>query len=489
MCNYILNLFLLVGSLAPLGAEKKTPNVLFIVCDDLNTHISPWGYEHIETPALERLAAESVRFRRAFCQYPVCGPSRASFLSGLYPESTGILNNSADIREERPGTITMPQFFKENGYWTASVGKVFHNADNEHGDIAWNEHVRFVNDELPIVTAARKKFENERGSVEKPANRKAWRELRKDVLVGIDSQTPPGYGRSGLTDEQHKDGKNARQVVEWLEDEPYGDKPFIIALGIHKPHVAFLAPENYFDMYPVEEIVYAADDPDLWESLPSTAKSNRYGAFGFELGKEKDALRREYMQAYHACITFVDTQLRLVLDALKDSGQWEDTIIVFTSDHGYHLGDHFLWGKVSLFDIGAKVPFMIRTPGLSRKGASSEAMVELIDIFPTLADLSGLEIPDHLQGQSLRPLLSNPGGLGNRDYAYSVVTRGKNLGYSLRDQKWRYGKWPDGEELYDLNKDPNEKRNLAGNPEYEGRLKDFRQTLSAKQQMAASQRH
>ena len=253
MCNYILILFLLVGSLAPLGAEKKTPNVLFIVCDDLNTHISPWGYEHIETPALERLAAGSVRFRRAFCQYPVCGPSRASFLSGLYPESTGILNNSADIREERPGTITMPQFFKENGYWTASVGKVFHNADNEHGDIAWNEHVRFVNDELPIVTAARKKFENERGSVEKPANRKAWRELRKDVLVGIDSQTPPGY--------------------------------------------------------------------------------------------------------------------------------------------------------------------------------------------------------------------------------------------SLRDQKWRYGKWPDGEELYDLNKDPNEKRNLAGNPEYEGRLKDFRQTLSAKQQMAASQRH
>ena len=270
---------------------------------------------------------------------------------------------------------------------------------------------------------------------------------------------------------------------------PDGDKPFIIALGIHKPRVAFLAPENYFDMYPVEEIVYAADDPDLWESLPSTAKSNRYGAFGFELGKEKDALRREYMQAYHACITFVDTQLRLVLDALKDSGQWEDTIIVFTSDHGYHLGDHFLWGKVSLFDIGAKVPFMIRTPGLSRKGASSEAMVELIDIFPTLADLSGLEIPDHLQGQSLRPLLSNPGGLGNRDCAYSVVTRGKNLGYSLRDQKWRYGKWPDGEELYDLNKDPNEKRNLAGKPEYEGRLKDFRQTLSAKQQMAASQRH
>ena len=188
--------------------------------------------------------------------------------------------------------------------------------------------------------------------------------------------------------------------------------------------MAFLAPDKYFDMYPVEEIVYEADDPDLWENLPSTAKSNRYVAFGFESGKENDVLRREYMQAYHACITFVDTQIGLVLDALKENGRWENTIVVFTSDHGFHLGEHFLWGKVSLFDIGAKVPFMIRAPGLSKSGSSSEAMVELIDLFPTLADLSGLKVPDHLQGQSLRSLLSNPEGLGQRDYAYSVVSTG-----------------------------------------------------------------
>jgi len=484
----VVTLSILAASLASLAADKRAPNVLFIVCDDLNTHISPWGYEHIETPALERLAAESVRFPRAFCQYPVCGPSRASFLSGLYPESTGVLNNQVDIRNERPGTVTMPQFFKEHGYWSASVGKVFHNTSFEHGEVAWNEHIRFANDELPVVSAARKKFEAERGSVEKPANRKAWRELSKKVMVGLDSQTPPGYGRSGLADEQHKDGKNARQVARWLKDEAYGEKPFFIALGIHKPHVAFLAPDKYFDKYPVEKIVYEADDPDLWESLPATAKSNRYGAFGFELGEENDALRREYMQAYHACITFVDTQIELVLDALRKSGRWEDTIIVFTSDHGFHLGDHFLWGKVSLFDIGAKVPFMIRAPGLSKGGASSEAMVELIDLFPTLADLAGLEVPDHLQGYSLRSLLAEPEGLGQRDYAYCVVSRGKNLGYSLRDQNWRYGKWPDGEELYDLTKDPGEKRNLAGNPEHAGRLKDFRQELAGKQRMAASQR-
>jgi len=222
MRAYIQILILLIGSLSSSMADKKAPNILFIVCDDLNTHISPWGYEHIETPALERLAAESVRFRRAFCQYPVCGPSRASFLCGLYPESTGVLDNQVDIRDKRPGTISMPQFFKENGYWTASVGKVFHNANFEHGDVAWNEHIRFVNDELPVVATARKKFEAEHGSVEKPQNRKAWRELSKEILVGIDSQTPPGYGRSGLTDEQHKDGKNARQVMRWLESEAYG---------------------------------------------------------------------------------------------------------------------------------------------------------------------------------------------------------------------------------------------------------------------------
>ena len=482
-------LFALVLVLCVCSAQAdERPNVLFIVCDDLNTHVSTSGYEHIQTPALDSLAAAGLTFHRAFCQYPVCGPSRASLLTGLYPESSGVLNNKVDIRQTRPGTLSMPQFFKQNGYWTGSVGKVFHSPNHEQGEAAWHEHLRFVNDELPVVTAAREKFEAKHGSVEEGKNRRAWREIEMKTKAKLDAQTPPGYGRSGLTDQQHKDGKNARQVVKWLKEKEHGDKPFFIACGIQKPHVPFLAPDKYFDLYPIDQIVYQPDKPDLWDGLPKSAISKRYGAFGFELGKENDKLRREYMQAYHGCVSFIDAQIALMLDALKESGQWENTIIVFTSDHGYHLGDHFLWGKVTLFDIGARVPFIVRAPGLTQGGTESQAMVELIDIYPTLAELTGLEAPAHLQGTSLYPLLDQPKSLGQKKYAYSVVSRGKLLGYALRNQRWRYAKWPDGEELYDLVHDPQEKANLAAEENQDERLNEFRALLKVKQNEAGSQR-
>jgi iduronate 2-sulfatase len=462
--------------------KTKRKNILFVVCDDLNTHVSSSGYKNISTPNLTKLAEESITFNRAFCQYPVCGPSRASFLSGLYPQSTGVLNNTFDIRKTRPGTVSMPQFFKQNGYWTAGVGKVFHNSKSDHGGMAWHENIRFDNDELAVVREARLKFENEHGSIDKQTNKKKWKELKKRVSAKLDAQTPPGRGRSGLTDDQHKDGKNARQIVQWLENKSYGDKPFFISLGLQKPHVPFLAPDKYFDLYPFDKITYQNDRPNLWDFLPSSALSKRYEAFGFEFAKENHPLRKEYIQAYHACVSFIDAQLGLVMDTLKKQGLWEDTVIVFTSDHGYHLGDHFIWGKVTLFDIGAKVPFIVRAPGLSKSGTNSEAMVELIDIYPTLTDLAGLKAPGHLQGSSLRPLLSNPERLGKKKYAYSVVTRGpKNLGYALRNQNWRYGKWPDGEELYNLRNDPQEKNNLAQKEHVKKRLEEFRKILAEKQ--------
>ncbi|MEM9660634.1 MAG: sulfatase-like hydrolase/transferase, partial [Planctomycetota bacterium] len=307
-------------------ASRK--NVLLIVCDDLNSHVSPAGYEPIHTPTLDDLSAAGMTFQRAFCQYPVCGPSRASFLSGLYPESTGVLNNTADIRHERPGVASLPQFFKEHGYWTASVGKVFHSPRHEHGDVAWHECVRLDNDELPVVRTARERFESQNGAIDRGPNRKKWRTLKKQVSAKLAAQTPPGYGRSGLTDAQHKDGKNARQTAKWLTEKTYGDQPFFIACGFQKPHVPFLAPDKYFELYPANEVVYQPDRPNLWDSLPRSALSNRYRAFGFELGQEDDALRREYMQAYHACVSFIDAQLEIVLDALKESGQWDDTIVI-----------------------------------------------------------------------------------------------------------------------------------------------------------------
>ncbi|MDG1151242.1 MAG: sulfatase [Akkermansiaceae bacterium] len=472
------------------GKKKgNKKNVLLIVCDDLNTHVSPSGYDHIKTPTLAKFASNAMTFNRAFCQYPVCGPSRASFLNGLYPQSSGVIDNKADIRQTRPGTLSMPQFFKENGYWTGSVGKVFHSPRHEHGEIAWNEFHRFNNDELPVVAEARKKFEAENGSVELPKNRKAWRTLEKKAKSKLDAQTPPGYGPSGLTEEQHKDGKNARTVARWLKDNPNGKKPFFITCGIQKPHVPFLAPQKYFDLYPLESIVYTPEKANLWDKIPRRAINTRFKEFGFEETKENDALRREYMQAYHACVSFIDAQIKIVLDSLKESGQWENTIVIFTSDHGYHLGDHFLWGKVTLFDIGAKVPFIVHAPGLTKAGTRSEAMVELIDIYPTLAQLTGLTPPGHLQGASLRPLLDHPERLGKKNYAYSIVTRGKEMGYALRNQRWRYGKWPDGEELYNLTNDPEEKNNLVTKRGLEHRLGEFRRVLKIRQDQASSKRN
>ncbi len=216
--------------------------------------------------------------------------------------------------------------------------------------------------------------------------------------------------------------------------------------------------------------------------------TNRFKDFDFELGVENEPRRREFMQAYHACVSFIDAQIGHVLQTLKDESIYDNTIIVLASDHGYHLGDHFLWGKVTLFDIGAKVPLIVRVPGVTNAGSHSDAMVELVDVFPTLTQLAGLEIPQHLQGTSIAPILQDPSRKHTKDYAYSVVSRGSNLGFAVRNQNWRYGEWPSGEELYDLTKDPHERNNVANDSRFAERLKELRAVLAEKQRMARSQR-
>lgn len=470
------------------GAEQQPRNVLFIVCDDLNTHVSTSGYDDIQTPTLSTFANDAMSFSHAFCQYPVCGPSRASFLYGLYPESTGVVDNRSDIRQTRPGTISMPRFFGKNGYWTGGVGKVFHSPRDQHEDTAWDEYHWFDNDELPIVAEAQMKFEAEFGSIGKGGNRGNWNKAKRTAIAPLNAQTPPGHGPSGLQDEQHRDGKNARQVAKWLREKSFGDKPFFITVGIQKPHVPFLAPDKYFDLYPQQKIQFHRDPANLWDTIPRDALQGRFREFGFELGQENEPRRREFMQAYHACVSFIDAQIGIVLKQLEDSGLQDNTIVVLTSDHGYHLGDHFLWGKVTLFDIGAKVPFIVRVPGMTTPGSRSDAMIELVDIFPTLTELTQCNGPSHLQGTSIVPLLRDPTATHAKEYAYSVVSRGECLGYAVRNQQWRYGKWPSGEELYDLSNDPNERHNLANEPARETKLKELRRVLTEKKATAANAR-
>lgn len=474
--------FLAIASIS--AAEK--PNVLFIVCDDLNTHVSTSGYPHINTPAFDELAAGGMTFGRAYCQYPVCGPSRASFLSGLYPQSTGILDNQSDIRNVRPGTVSMPQRFKESGYWTGAVGKVFHNAGSDPGDVAWNEMLRFENDEMPIVTPIREKFESENGSVEEGRAKRAWRKFYPTIAKQTRGQSP-GYGPSGLRDEQHKDGKNARQIRDWLVKKSHGDKPFFMACGIQKPHVPFLAPDKYFDMYPRAGLQFAPASRGFWNTVPRIAQTKRYEGFGFAFGEEDDTLRREYIQAYHACISFIDAQIGVVFDALRRSGHWDDTIVVLTSDHGYMLGEKFMWGKVMLFEQCDRVPLVIRVPGQAKPGTRSEGLVELVDLYPTLTELCDVSPPPEIQGRSLVPMLLDPDAAG-KEVAYTVVSRGTDLGKAIRTSRYRYTLWPTGEELFDLQHDPSEQRNLVDSQQHAKTLKTMRVKLAEMEAMAASKK-
>ena len=475
-------LWIILSALTGYGEDSR-PNVLFIICDDLNTHVSTSDYQHIRTPAFDTLADQGITFKRAYCQYPVCNSSRTSFLHSLYPQSTGVISNTVDIRDTRPGTVSMPQAFKESGYWTAAVGKVFHNK-MDHGDVTWYERHEYDNDEMPMVTPIRVEFEAKHGPVTEGESRKLWREFYPTIAPQTRGQKP-GYGPTGLKDEQHKDGKNARKIVEWIDNKAFGDKPFFMACGIHKPHGPFLAPDKYFDMNPKEDLVFKKPPSNFWDQAPKSAMTKRYEGFDFEFGVENDPLRREYMQAYHACISFIDAQIGLIFDALKRTGQWDNTIVVLISDHGYHLGDHFMWGKVTLFEICNRVPFVVRVPDLTTPGSTSQGLVELVDIFPTLAELCGIAPPVDVQGRSIVPILKDPAVPG-KETVYTVVARGENLGKAVRTQRWRYTLWTDGEELYDLENDIEELHNLARSPEHKSTLDTMRAHLARLDKYAAS---
>jgi iduronate 2-sulfatase len=485
----LLSLLGVASIVTAASVPAKRPNVLFVISDDLSSRITPAGYEGVLTPVLDRLARESTTFQRAYCQYPVCGPSRASFLSGLYPQTTGIMDNTSNIEDVRPGTPSLPRVFRQAGYWTASVGKVFHHLeDNPSGD-TWDQVLAFENDETTVERAAREKFERANGPIDQGKNRKAWKEHLLTVAPQTRNQgvkgLGPGYGPTGLRDEQHADGKNARQVASWISGKAHGERPFFIACGFQTPHIPFIAPDAYFAKYPLDSIRLSRSPANDWDDIPAIAATRQYLDYGFPaLGKEDDARRRQFMQAYYACVSFVDAQLGIIVEALRRSGQWDNTIIVFVGDHGYHLGEHFMWGKVLLFEESARMPMIVRVPGMT-KGASANGLVEMVDIFPTLADLCGVTPPANLQGRSFKPLLLNPTAPG-KDYAYTVVQRGDKQGRAIRFDRWRYTEWGSSEqaEFYDLNADPKEFTNLVGDRKHAEVLARARQLLATAEQHA-----
>lgn len=422
--------------------STKKYNVLFIAVDDLNNDISIYGNKLVKTPNLDRLAAMGVKFDKAYCQFPLCNPSRASVLTGLSPDRTKIFNLETHFRKNIPNVVTLPQLFKNNGYTTNRVGKIYHMgyAPEKAGTNWLDDSVSWHKVINPI-----------------------GREVQDDdLLTNLSTERDFNYLAADGTDEEQRDGIIATEGIKMLEQSK--DKPFFLALGFYRPHIPYIAPKKYFDMYPLENIQLPKEPANDLADIPKDALWTNPPHWGV---KELDL--RKLKQAYYASVTFMDAQLGRVLDALERLKLEENTIIVFWSDHGYNLGEHGQWMKQTLFEKSAKAPLIIAVPGY-KKGQNSERTVELLDIYPTLADLCNYQPSQKLEGKSLKPLLENPKAVWNRP-AYTQVSGGKNRdGRSVRTERYRYTEWSKGKagkELYDHDKDPGEITNLADKKGYE----------------------
>ncbi len=451
-------------------AESAEParrlNVLLIMSDDLNCRLGCYGDPLVKSPNIDRLAARGVRFDRAYCQYPLCNPSRASMLTGLRPDRTGVRENQTHFRKNFSDVVTLPELFRKHGYFTARVGKIFHygvptqiGTSGLDDPQSWNQVI------------------NPRGR-DKDEEAKIF-----SLLPGKFGGTLSWMAAEG-SDAEQTDGIGAGQMIRLLEQ--HREKPFFLAMGFYRPHTPYVAPKKYFDMYPLEKIPLPQVPADDWDDIPRPALNDLP-----EQRNLSDALKRQAIQAYFASITLMDAQVGRVLDALDRLSLTDKTVVVFVSDQGYHLGEHRLWQKMSLFEGVARSPLVFAAPGMKGNGRPTRALVELIDVYPTLADLCGLPAPTHLAGRSLRPQLENPDAPA-RKAALTQLQRGRGKrgplhGYSIRTDRWRYTEWDGGStgvELYDHQTDPQEFHNLARDPAHAATVAELKQLLQAEVKIA-----
>ncbi len=428
------------------AAERTRPNVLFLICDDLNCDLGSYGHPLVKSPNIDRLAARGVRFDRAYCQYPLCGPSRASFMTGLYPDQTLIHRNSIYIREHVPNVMTLSQTFRSADYFATRIGKIYHYNVPKHIGTSGHDDPYSWNYTI-----------NPRGR-------------DKEDEAQIFSLIPGSYGgtlswlAADGTDVEQTDGIAATEAIGQLQKHAQTGQPFYLAVGLYRPHTPYVAPKKYFEMYPLESINVPQVPAGYHETIPDAAVKSITRKSEHRLS---DKVAREAMQAYYASISFADAQLGRVLDALEAHGLSDNTVVLFTSDHGYHMGEHGHWQKTTLFENAARVPLVIAGPGVTEKGKVCDTPVEMVDFYPTLTELCGLEIPKFTSGVSLVPALRDVGSLlrdKRSNVRDSALTQYGN-GYSLRTERYRYTEWgpngKEGTELYDHHSDPQEMVNLA----------------------------
>ena len=464
-------------TLAATAAPAGKMNVLLIYVDDLNNRLGCYGDPVVKTPNIDRLSGKSVRFERAYCQYPLCNPSRTAMLSGRYPLTTKVYGNTTPPRTYLGDIPFLPEYFHQQGYFTAKAGKIPHGTFDYQ--IKWDITDGPTEEGGGGKKKAARKAKAAAGECadEPPPAPKAKKgKGKKAKAQQVEEDNMPAsvaWKALDADDADTVDGRSARTVVKYIEE--HHDKPFFIACGFHKPHRPYQAPKKYFGDYPTSAQI-APQPPNGRAGVPHMAFTWIAEDQNLSDQQQKDAIA-----AYHACITFMDAQTGLLLDTLDRLKLWDNTIVVFLSDHGYHLGEHVkLWRKMTLFEEAARVPFMIYAPGL--KPGVCPRVVETLSIYPTLIELCGLPKNDGLEGVSIVPLLRDPLTSWDRS-AYTVVARGgEGMGWSLRTERWRYAEWGDKHEaeLYDLLSDPREFINLANDPKHADTVKQLSELLRNK---------
>jgi arylsulfatase A-like enzyme len=464
----VLSIFifvLLIGtSLQGQGNETSSKkNVLFIAIDDLRPQLGCYGNEQMQTPSIDQIADEGLLFDRAYCQQAICSPSRISLLTGLRCETTKIYGLKILKKDKLPDIVSLPAHFKNNGYQTLSIGKIYHHAQDDPE--AWSKP--------PFRAMKGSGYITEEGK----------------EIVTMNRKTNPNSGTKGpvseaadVPDNGYSDGKLADRAIEELR--AMNGKPFFLALGFRKPHLPFTAPKKYWDLYNPQELKLAENKFFPEGATPYTM--NNFGElrnyYNMPRGKERvdDELARHLIHGYYACVSFIDAQIGRVVDELGRLGLKENTIIVLWGDHGWKLGEHDSWCKHTNFEIDCRAPLIISDPQITKNGKRTRALTEFIDIYPTLCELTGLPEPGHLEGYSLKPLMENP-DLEWKKAAFSIWVQKKYrydmdtqiIGYAMKTDRYRYIEWRHtktgdikARELYDHQLDPDENRNVIDKEEY-----------------------
>ncbi|MGJ8639544.1 MAG: sulfatase [Opitutaceae bacterium] len=517
----LLTVALILGSTCYSHAMAKTPatssskpNILFIAIDDLRPELGCYGSEIALSPNLDRLASQGLLFNRAYCQEAICGPSRASLMSGLRPDSNRVVENSANLRDLNPDLVTLSQHFIANGYEAVQVGKIYHNLAHSDPDFSWSRMPAKPDLKRPFYPYALPENQAIQRKNKDILEAKYWKGIGKTGLV-----QGPAYESADVADTAYRDGYNTDAAIKTMKEMITDEKPFFLGLGYYKPHLDFIAPKRYWDLYDRNEIPLA----DQTEGPEKGAEMGLHASFELRVrdgipksGSIGPDLAVTLMHGYLACVSYIDAQIGRMIEALDEAGVRDNTIIIVWGDHGWHLGDMGVWGKATNYEIATRVPMMIWTPDMpaGSRGKTTDALVELVDMYPTLCELAGVQTPSHLEGTSFVPLLDRPERAwegaafsqfptpGLREWAARPLApsmretffgpliqevegriieqqgekwdrdlfENRLMGYSMRTDQYRLVLWKDvthpeaapvDVELYDLQKDSTELINIA----------------------------